>query len=159
MKKLAFMLVILTGCTTVNVMKIYPERDIFIHHEFKPFLKSFELVGLKYGRFFPSFAVTINLVDDIGNSWASGMCYYSDTGINEIRIRKAAWELMSDFDKEALIFHELGHCLLNRPHCAAETKKGTPFSIMHPYVVEGELWEKYRSFYMKELFEPSRKCI
>ncbi len=71
-------------------------------------------------------------------------------------------------DKEALIYHELGHCLLGRPHLDFKFPNGDPVSIMvsnsiHLYspcsYAIGDVNEcnqtHKRPYYINELFNPS----
>lgn len=46
----------------------------------------------------------------------AGVCLVYVNGYREIRINKIYWESYSREQKEQLIFHELGHCVLNRGH-------------------------------------------
>ncbi len=47
-----------------------------------------------------------------------------------IAMNKECWESQPEQNKEALIFHELGHCLLNRGHNDELFPSGAPHSIM-----------------------------
>lgn len=60
------------------------------------------------------------------------------------------WPLYSDAEKEELVFHELGHCVLDRDHDS--TKVGNlPRSIMYPYD-SIPTYSIFREQYLKELF-------
>lgn len=85
-----------------------------------------------------------------------GVCYSWDDGHREIKIDREGWDDMSDLGKEQLMFHELGHCQLNRPHIEDNIKLGrwlnAPKSIMHPYVFgEWSVYEENHDYYVKEL--------
>jgi len=41
---------------------------------------------------------------------------YCDVGNHEIKVSESYWLTASDSAREELLFHELGHCLLNRAH-------------------------------------------
>lgn len=53
---------------------------------------------------------------------------------------------------EALMYHELGHCLLGRVHTSATESNGNPISIMFPAGVVGSVYYASRSQYLNELF-------
>jgi hypothetical protein len=83
-----------------------------------------------------------------------GLCWWqtrsaSRQGI-EIEIDPDFWFESSDVKKEELLFHELGHCILNRDHLDEKINYYVPKSIMYPYVF-GYAYTKYRSYYVDEL--------
>lgn len=65
------------------------------------------------------------------------------------------WNKMTVKDREQLVNHELGHCILGRPHLDASVN-GRPVSIMSTYHfqlgVVGGYYESYYSSYISELF-------
>lgn len=81
----------------------------------------------------------------------AGSCYPYATGTRVILIDRTYWfEDSTEGEKYGLIFHEFGHCDLNRDHIETTTN-GRPDSIMYPYVVE--LNNLDFSFYISELFK------
>lgn len=81
----------------------------------------------------------------------AGSCYPYKTGTRVVLIDRTYWfEESTEGEKYGLIFHEFGHCDLNRDHIETTTN-GRPDSIMYPYVVE--LNNPYFSFYINELFK------
>jgi hypothetical protein len=52
----------------------------------------------------------------------------------KITIDKDLWNSISELSRERLIFHELGHCVLNRVHSNI-TEDGRPISLMYPYLM------------------------
>lgn len=71
--------------------------------------------------------------------------------ISDIEIDPVAWNKMSGQGKEQLIYHELGHCALGRPHDNRTTvinNVKVEGNIMYPYFF-GEDWNyiKYREQY------------
>lgn len=94
-----------------------------------------------------------------------------------VRIRVDWWmEKAGELQREGLVYHELGHCILDRGHMRPheneiviyleklfldlkliKQKKGylkdyCPSSYMHPSAVSEYCIKKHRSFYIKELF-------
>ena len=62
---------------------------------------------------------------------AIGSCLTYDDGSNLITIDKTNWDISSDVEREFLIFHELGHCLLERSHTNTSNLRGVCASIMN----------------------------
>ena len=82
-----------------------------------------------------------------------GTCYVYTDGYRNIDIDPDAWNEAEDLKKEELIFHELGHCVLNRDHDNTMLEYNgdeLPKSIMYPYVFEYEYGE-YQDYYWAEL--------
>lgn len=55
------------------------------------------------------------------------------------------WRYLSDCSREALILHELGHCIQDRDH-----KDDSP-SVMSTYLIDGNIFCADREFYLDEL--------
>lgn len=64
------------------------------------------------------------------------------------------WAKLDDDQKEVLIFHELGHCVLTQGHRAGVIPDGSgcPASIMSPYLFLGYCYKWHRDYYIHELF-------
>jgi len=93
---------------------------------------------------------------------AAGVCSELGTGTSgshEIEILKSYWEQLTDIQKERLIFHELGHCELSRPHDNSVFSNGDWKSIMRgaPLPPDKTPIVNYtgtrRDYYIDELFE------
>ena len=80
-----------------------------------------------------------------------------------VYIDRVRWESMSDASREALILHELGHCLLDRGHRTerfaedAPTMGGLPKSLMFPYAAAGSRYLEYQTYYLDELFAAGQR--
>lgn len=91
-----------------------------------------------------------------------GMCYIYKSGRRKIEIDELYWKEISYNEREELILHELGHCVLDRGH--SETKATHPDyrypfpnSIMYPYVFgDSKYYEQFKEHYYKELIEPEK---
>lgn len=83
-----------------------------------------------------------------------GQCWYGRHGSNEILIDQAYWQRASNLNREFVVFHELGHCYLDRDHAEASTTNGTCLSIMASGT--GDCYNRYgastREAYLDELF-------
>jgi hypothetical protein len=73
-------------------------------------------------------------------------------------IRKKGWDNKNELEKELEVFHELGHCLLNRSHYNCQLEDGYSKSIMCGAAGTCGLDCQYsyrgirREYYIKELF-------
>lgn len=81
-----------------------------------------------------------------------GQC---STARNLITISPQAWAKYSSDEREWLIAHELGHCLLGRDH--EENQLHTrvfddiPKSIMYPTIADKVVFKHYKAQYYREL--------
>jgi hypothetical protein len=82
--------------------------------------------------------------------------YGKNNPLNYIKINKKFWETASEVQRRILIFHELGHCVLDRRHDDNLIQLGiyvnAPKSLMYsiPFGYESVFFE-YRDYYYKEL--------
>jgi hypothetical protein len=99
-----------------------------------------------------------------------GQCLVYDDA-NLIVVDSTFWANASDFNRRSVIFHELGHCLLGRPHKTIfyqglyknygstispdwdfMTHPNWPLSLMHnTYVKQDQLKSEF-DYYIRELF-------
>ena len=86
-----------------------------------------------------------------------GYCYRNGDGTKRIiRINPVFWANNQDnfASKEELMYHELGHCILDRDHNDSKLIDGkTPASVMNHYHIGQNSYEKYYVDYMVELFQ------
>jgi len=68
-------------------------------------------------------------------------------GLQRIVVSEYWWSLLSALEREALLFHELGHCALAREHVADGT-----FSLMTRVAPGADKYGPRRSEYLDELF-------
>jgi len=124
---------------------------------------------------------TLGYSDPEDDSSTVGLCEYF---FKRVTIDDYYWKWLSETGREALIFHELGHCTLFRGHTDIKEDDGTieykienflfslgvfekkgylkdgcPASIMHPYMFSDKCLKKHRKYYMEELFNPSKYNI
>ena len=75
----------------------------------------------------------------------------------QIATNRGCWD-RSDWDREILVFHELGHALLGRGHKDKSLPNGLRASIMYGGTIFGlysEMRSDHRQYYVDELFDPS----
>ena len=128
---------------------IAPEVD----ERLTPFFESFKQEGSSRGQ-------NINMKDiigqiiDIDTDGVLGRCNQLTSGQKHLMIDRLFWETANVTEKEYVIFHELGHCALNRRHTDATNKDGTCISMMQSG--NGSCKMVYnaqnRSKYLDELF-------
>lgn len=73
------------------------------------------------------------LLVEIINGGVLGQCVRSEEESNQIHVDRSYWEedTTSDLEKEFVVFHELGHCILNRDHINNPDSDGVCLSIMY----------------------------
>lgn len=69
-----------------------------------------------------------------------------------ITIDRALWMFGDKYWKQSALFHELGHCLLNREHTTVTLNSGDPGSIMNSIVPTSEQFKRNETTYIQELF-------
>jgi len=69
-----------------------------------------------------------------------------------IRIDPKVWEELSGVSREALMFHELGHCVLGRTHNEEIGYDLQPVSLMYPALFSARQVEQDYWGYIHELF-------
>lgn len=88
------------------------------------------------------------------SSFIVGLCNRLITPANIVFDDKW-WNDATFFQREQLVFHELGHCVLNRGHKDSKvitTLGEIPSSIMYDHVIEPEIYVRHRNEYILELF-------
>lgn len=83
---------------------------------------------------------------------------YCQRDTKQIVVNKDSWDNYSEIKKEIVIFHELGHCLLDKDHDNHE-HKGEKLSIMHERILNPSFYDEYREHYLDELFTGSSDLL
>ena len=154
MKRLLLVLA-LVGCQQINESVSAPYAGIGIDDAFFNQVLAFEVEWGHQVSHVDMFFVTRLEGTEVG------VCIMAqDTQYQRIiKIDKEAWD-EHDSDavyKEALIFHEIGHCVLNRDHWDGVLDNGYAASIMNSNL-NGVLprYSEDRAYYMDELFRRKR---
>lgn len=104
-----------------------------------------------------------------GNTDACGQCELETGKTPRIILSQNSfcWEQASTNERECLVLHELGHCLLKRAHLTTRFPTGMYSSLMNPddtgiyatcrYPINNDACDKRprRDYYVDELFDPS----
>lgn len=120
-----------------------------VDSQLQPYVDRFVAESNKVGK-----PVTVdNLIASIGTigtaDWA-GECSYSSTPT--ITINQTYWSNFNDAEREQVMFHELGHCVLMRNHNNDVDAYGTPVSVMFWEMVSDNTYSQHRGDWMIELF-------
>lgn len=92
-----------------------------------------------------------------------GYANYNNTGARRVEINpfSGCWEERNDIEKEALMFHELGHAVLERGHFNVKLGNGLEKSMMcggsfgcNQFDLYTQFTPALRDFYIEELFNP-----
>jgi len=92
-----------------------------------------------------------------------GVCKRWSSGYREIQIDPDYWNstYVTEEAKIGLIFHELGHCELNRSHDEAREyysgrriRGDIPRSLMYPYNFYSPHYTELQDYYFAEMFAP-----
>lgn len=139
--------------------------------EILPFYDSFMSYANYYNYPLPDTKIYLAMDDLIASdSHIKGKCVKTSEG-NAIVIDRSFWKTLSDTSKEILVFHELGHCLLNRTHRILYfqgsnriydqwmipswkylTHPNWPMSLMHRSLIDEDKYNQEREYYLSELF-------
>lgn len=133
------------SCSTTEVLK---KQEI--EKEFIPYVLSFEKYSGKQVE-----AIRIRFANLDYMPKVTGICYRTKfkLGISTIKIDSYYWEKATDNEKEMLIWHELGHCVLNKDHNNSIGNRGCPISIMYFSGFPEFCYVNYKRHYIKELFQ------
>jgi len=100
----------------------------------------------------------IGSIDNIPQTGVAGTCSYGSRFPRHVTIDLPFWQNAGFYSREMVVFHELGHCILNRGHSEDRTANGYCASIMRSGT--GSCRTLYnsqnRNYYLDELFETLR---
>ena len=153
---------------------------------FDEYIARFEELGRFYTKdpYFKVGDIPINF-GDTENDLYDGVCFTYTNGTKEIIIKKSWWdnyekdadpegdkkkvenvkkELEKNYSliQESLIFHELGHCRLNRKHeetTLVSSENTVKKSMMSHNIITANDYLKYKDGYWEELFTNSTDTL
>lgn len=142
---------LLAGCQKEDQLIEISLVDPALQPYFRAFEEEASARGITLDASFSEIEATIREINE-GN--VIGQCWYSSHYPNEIRIDKKYWQNASYLGREMVVFHELGHCSLDRGHTEGSTASGICLSIMASGT--GSCRNLYnretRAYYLDELF-------
>lgn len=142
-----------TGCGTSTAQ---PTQSLDVG-TFSPYVQKFEQDSASYSA--QPVQVT-NLIIQFGpmdSADERGICTVTGDETPVITLDEDYWNQIDENAREALIYHEMGHCVLRRVHQPALDAQGNPTSIMNPYTMAGVTFEEKETGYLDELFAPSNR--
>lgn len=94
------------------------------------------------------------LIQNIPQRDVLGQCFKNTQRPRKVVIDRESWSESDEARKQFLIFHELGHCFLDRDHYDAQDGDGVCRSIMHSTLqtCDFKLTDDNREYYLDELF-------
>jgi len=95
-------------------------------------------------------------IEGIDGNNVHGQCQSNSAKANTLIVDTDFWNGASDIEKEFVIFHELGHCYLDRSHLDTQNSDGSCASMMHSGTSGcNNLYNAMtRGAYLDELFNP-----
>ncbi len=95
------------------------------------------------------------LLQNIPNANIQGQCFRNESKPRKVIIDVNYWSNATELEKQFIIFHELGHCFLDRDHLDTTEPTGICTSIMHsnPGACPFEFTNLTRDNYLDELFQ------
>lgn len=121
----------------------------------KPLFDSFVAEGLQRGRIIDMGRIS-GIIADIPETKVLGRCAQGTISGSTLTIDAAFWSSAGSMEKEYVVFHELGHCALNRRHLEDQKPDGACKSIMQSGTSGCKMIynAQTRSGYLDELFSP-----
>ena len=141
-------LAIFSGCEKDEIVPT-------IDPELQPYFDLFLEEGSKRGKNIQieDFQIAAS-IEEITKNSVAGQCTQTEGAMSEVLIDQQYWRGYTPLQREALIFHELGHCILKRSHLDDKDPDGNCISIMESgggncvFLYN----EENRSHYLDELF-------
>lgn len=152
---------ILSLILLIGILSCNSDPEVIIDPELQPYVDKFLAEAAQRGQTIDlSLAgLTMAFEEDISTADYSGICRYR-IGSNEIGIDKEVWGRLEEPSRDRLIYHELGHCVLDRGHRNDKFDNGMWKSLMRGDPLEGiewrlpicYIWER-EQYYIDELFD------
>ena len=144
---------------------IIPEERTFpgVDERLWPYFQRFEEAGIERGFEVDLVVAGITgVIEDLDGEHVAGQCTtFGNFRPGRITLDAEFWNRSSDLFKEFIIFHELGHCYLDRDHREDTFSNGRCVSIMRSGTLDCR--DNYnlatRGSYINELFEPNQTTL
>jgi hypothetical protein len=148
-------LLVTSGCVTYETVIQTPLSVNGTDSVFLPYIERFQV----YTKI-PVPSTVIAFSDRLSaDTEKAGTCirYTNSIGnYNRIDINETVWKELTDLEKEQLVFHELGHCVIMRKgHIDAVLANGCPQSLMSTKLFGRSkiysCYDEYHGYYIEEL--------
>lgn len=120
--------------------------------EFGSYVEKFEAEGALRGVEFQERNLVVRF-GELPNARARGMCEIGEGMTPTVTISEEAWNNSTEVEREQLMFHELGHCMLLRGHQSGMDDHGHPVSLMNPYKIQETVYLTKQAELLDELFK------
>ena len=114
-----------------------------------PYFQRFENEAQIYGHS----EKTSQVVAYFNHKRGKAVAYCDTASRPTIVITEEYWTKADDIERELVVFHELGHCVLGRHHLNAQFSDGRPVSIMNYKNVSEKQFLENKDYYLRELFQ------
>lgn len=119
-------------CSAVSCADDTDEAYYFVDEDILPYFAAFEAEASLRNISVDLQANRISaIIRQIAEDNVVGQCQSHIDGNHTVIIDQTSWERANHLEKEFIIFHELGHCYLDRDHLDSADQSGTCLSIMH----------------------------
>lgn len=129
--------------------------EVELQEDVKDLFLLFEAEGLSRGKEIDVQGMDLTARFEYLEGEVLGQCERYSDGSKVIVLDQSNWDEASEIEKEFLLFHELGHCVLGREHDNSKDNKGFCTSIMQSGT--GSCKKKYndsnRASMLDELFQ------
>ena len=151
------LLMLFPACGREEINNVKMKHEFSINPEFEAIMYDFEADAGKFNKpvIVSQELTSIEFVSE-GKDKVLGTCIDYNDGTKKITIRQEYWTNLHSIIKKRLLYHELGHCVLNRSHYEAKVNKID--SIMSPYIgfYDYDITYKNWDMLIDELFNPEQ---
>jgi hypothetical protein len=151
---IAALLLLAAGCKNDDIPKVYDVPALI-----QPYVEAFEQEAALRGRTLDIDNLKVEFQTNLQGGDAAGLCTFatSSNPTPHIRLDTTSYNWQNNlYHRELLVFHELGHCILDRLHKDNSLPVGNYASMMRStgeQVYGGKLNAFKRDYYLDELFD------
>lgn len=135
-----------------------------ISTDFEPYINSFKSEAIVRNKIFDYSSLSVSYDHTLSGSNVLGVCTWGGLNPPRITINPTYWQAWAAngrvSEMQQLIYHELGHCILNRMHddrTVNTVDNGTAIaiSLMNSYHLTPTVYERNYEYYLNELYDQS----
>ena len=131
---------------------LIPMTPIFhVENDYQQYITTFEQESVIHHHPIKVTNLIIKTVPSLG-AFILAQCRRNYIDTPAIYVSSESWKTFDENEKEFVMLHEMGHCVLNRRHSSLKDQMGFPVSIMEPIMFPVQLYLSRRYKYMEELF-------
>jgi hypothetical protein len=145
----AFCALLLTACGKAQSSS--HANVLSVEAQFQPVVDAFTAEAQAQGSPLTITDLIVQSTPDFSSDNEMGVCQQETGTTPVIQISQPLWDSLDADGQQELLFHELGHCVLNRVHDVA-LNNGVPVSVMSPEFFGSTLYNANKAQYMHELF-------